>query len=228
MKQATTHGIVLSRTDYGEADRIITLLTPDRGKLRIMARGVRKAKSKLAGSIELFSTADITFIAGRGEIGTLISARLIKHYGRIIQNIDRVQLGYELIKMLNKNTEDEPEAEYFELLERTLAALDNPSVPPALTRVWFEAQLLRLAGHSPNLQTTVQGDKLAAGQTYDFDFDSMSLFAKPEGLFGTDQIKFMRLLFSGSPPEALAKVQGSDKLVEAAAPNIQMMLHSLA
>src|SRR5205085_581911 len=118
-------GIVLSRTNYGEADRILTLLTPDHGKLRLMARGVRKVKSKLAGGIELFSVSDITFIRGRGEMGTLISTRLVKHYGKIVQHIDRVQLGYELIKLLNTATEDRPEADYFELLQQAFAALDE-------------------------------------------------------------------------------------------------------
>src|ERR1700761_4426140 len=115
MKQILTTGIILSRPDYGEADRIITVLTPDRGKLRLMARGVRKVKSKLAGGIELFSTSHITYIEGRGEIGTLVSTRLIKHYGNVINDIDRVQLGYELIKQTNRATEDEPEAAYYEL-----------------------------------------------------------------------------------------------------------------
>src|ERR1700757_3472845 len=100
MKQLLTTGIILSRTDFGEADRIITVLTPDHGKLRLMARGARKPKSKMAGGIELFSVSDLTFIEGKGEIGALISSRLHSHYGHIVENIERVQLGSELIKML--------------------------------------------------------------------------------------------------------------------------------
>lgn len=194
MNQLQTTGIVLSRTDFGEADRIITLLTPDNGKLRLMARGVRKAKSKLAGGIELFSVSDITFIRGRGEIGTLISTRLQQHYGHIVKNIDRVQLGYDLIKMLNRATEDEPEEEYFDLLQQALAALDDSSVDAGLIQAWFQAQLLKLAGHSPNLQTDTNGQKLAADQAYSFDLDSMC-FA-PNGNLKAGDIKALRLLFS--------------------------------
>jgi DNA repair protein RecO (recombination protein O) len=73
MQQLQTRGIILSRTDFGEADRILTVLTPQQGKLRLMAKGVRKIKSKLAGGIELFSVSDITYIRGKGELGTLIS-----------------------------------------------------------------------------------------------------------------------------------------------------------
>jgi len=51
MKRINTHGIVLARTDFGEADRILTFLTPDNGKVKAIAKGVRKQKSKMAGGI---------------------------------------------------------------------------------------------------------------------------------------------------------------------------------
>jgi DNA repair protein RecO (recombination protein O) len=57
MKTIVTKGIVLTRTDYGEADRILHFLTPDQGKIAGIAKGVRKSKSKLAGGIELFSVS---------------------------------------------------------------------------------------------------------------------------------------------------------------------------
>ena len=133
MNQIQTTGIILSRTDYGEADRIITVLTPNQGKLRLMAKGVRKSNSKLAGGIELFSVSQLSYIKGRGEISTLVSTRLVKHYGNIVKNIDRVQLGYSIIKMLNKTTEDQPEEAYFELLQKGFEALDE-----ILERRWSE------------------------------------------------------------------------------------------
>jgi DNA repair protein RecO (recombination protein O) len=226
MNQVLTRGIVLSRTDYGEADRIITMLTPDYGKLRLMARGVRKPKSKLAGGIELFSVSDLSFIRGRGEIGTLISTRLIKHYGSIVQHIGRVQLGYELIKMLNKATEDQPEPEYFELLEQAFVALDDAVIDPTLIRLWFGAQLLRQAGHRPNLHTTIEGDKLQVDQTYNFDHDNVSFTSHAAGHFTTNDIKFLRLAFSGNQPQVLAHITGSPALTAAALPLVQTMLQT--
>src|SRR5688572_21914665 len=104
MNQTVTEAIVLSRTDYGEADRILTLLTPDHGKLRLIAKGVRRVKSKLAGGIELFSITSITYIKGRGDIGTLVSTRLAKYYDQIVKDLDRTMLGYDLIKQLNRVT----------------------------------------------------------------------------------------------------------------------------
>jgi DNA repair protein RecO (recombination protein O) len=267
MNQLLTRGIVLSRTDYGEADRIITMLTPDpdHGKLRLMARGVRKPKSKLAGGIELFSVSDLSFIRGRGEIGTLVSARLITHYGHIVQDITRVQLGYELIKMLNKATEDQPEPDYFELLEQAFMALDDAALDPTLIRLWFSAQLLRQAGHSPNLQTTLEGDKLLPDHTYNFDYDAVSFTPHAEGQrnesvtshavvpsresealrqtdtgrefdtshgtttighFTANDIKFLRLAFSGNQPQVLNKIADHETLVAQALPLVQTMLQT--
>jgi DNA repair protein RecO len=191
-----------------------------------MAKGVRKPKSKLAGGIELFGVSDMTFIRGRGEIGTLISTRLIKHYGRIVHDIERVQLGYELIKMLNKATEDQPEPEYFEILEQAFKALDDPAISRELIRAWFSAQLLRQAGHSPNLRTDTEDQKLDADARYNFDFDAMAFSPKPEGHFKANDVKFLRLMFSGNRPEVLGHVQNSDNLTKMAQPLVQTMLQT--
>jgi len=226
MKQLVTQGIILMRTDYGEADRIITLLTPDHGKLRLMAKGVRRVKSKLAGGIELFSVSSITFIKGRGDIGTLVSTRLVKHYGTIVHDLDRTMLGYDLIKQLNKVTEDEPGEEYFELLKRTFEALDDPSVPLPLIRFWFAAQLLRLTGHMPNLQTDDGGKKLAADLAYGFSLERMCFTAKERGPFGADHIKFLRLSFAHHPAKVLAQVRGADELIDGLSSLVATMLQT--
>jgi DNA repair protein RecO len=224
VNQIQTQAIVLTRTDYGEADRIITLLTPDQGKLRLMARGVRKPKSKLAGGIELFSISDITFIRGRGEIGTLVSSRLHKYYDAIIQDIGRVQLGYDLIKMLNRATEDHPEAEYFQLLDHAFQALNNPGINLDLIRVWFEAQLLRQAGHSLNLHSDVEGKKLQSGENYSFDFEAMAFELQKNGHFNAKHIKILRLLFSHHLPHVLGQVQGLTELLPDLTPLMKTML----
>ncbi len=223
MKQIVTKGIVLARTNYGEADRIVTLLTPDQGKLRLMVRGARKSKSKLAGGIELFSVSDITFIRGKADIGTMISARLHKHYGNIVQDLDRTMLGYELIKQLNKAIEDEPEPEYFTLLEQAFEALDTSKVPLELIQSWFRAQLLKYAGHTPNLQRDTTGQVLATNQSYGFSFDDMAFTRDSNGRFDATRIKLLRLLFSDNSPLKIAQVQGVSGLLPDVAPLLQAM-----
>lgn len=226
MNQLITNAIVLSRTNYGEADRIIKLITPGSGKISLMARGVRKPKSKLAGGIELFSISNVTYIKGRGDLGTLLSARLDVHYGLIIKRIERVQLGYELIKILDRATEDEPEAEYFELLQAAFAALNDDAISVELIRYWFSTQLLAQAGHSPNLYTDAAGVPLSAQKLYNFDFDSVSFIEHTAGHFTAPHIKFLRITYARNVPKTLQLITGVDDLIKAVMPLTQTMLTS--
>ncbi len=224
MKTSVTKAIILGRTDYGEADRILTLLTPDQGKLRLLAKGVRRVKSKMAGGIELFSVSEITLIKGRGDIGTLVSTRLITHYDQIVSDLDRTMLGYELIKKLNKITEDEPEPEFFDLLEQAFIALNDQEVARQIITFWFAAQLLRMNGHTPNLLTDEKGVRLTVERRYIFDFDHMAFRSEAnpqQGIFGADHIKLLRLAFDGQPPKVIQYIKNigdllpvSDQLVQ--------------
>lgn len=226
MNQVSTQAIMLHRVNYGEADRIVTLLTPDQGKLHLLAKGVRRIKSKLAGGIELFSVSSITFIRGRGEVGTLTSSRLSKHYASIVGDLDRTMCGYDIIKLFDKATEDEPEPAYFELLEQILEALNDRDVPLALVRLWCEAQLVAQAGHTPNLQTDTNKNRLDASMKYSFDPDRMAFVPSDNGRFAASDIKFLRLVFDRHTPGSLSKIRGADDLANAAAPLINTMLRT--
>ena len=226
MKQLVTTAIVLSRTNYGEADRIIMVVTPDYGKLRLMAKGVRRIKSKLAGGIELFSVSDITYIQGRSEICTLVSTRLQVHYPQIMTDINRVQLGYELIKLLNKATEDEVEADYFHLLHAAFEALNDVTIPDVLIRLWFSAQLLTLSGHSPNLKTDTAGLALQSSERYTFDLNDMTASPNANGNFGASHIKLLRLLFGGMVPRVIVHVTGYSEVLPECASLVQAMLQT--
>lgn len=223
MNQLVDTAIVLSRTNYGEADRILTLLTPNHGKLRLMAKGVRRVKSKLAGGIELFSVTTITFVRGRGDIGTLVSTRLVKYYSEIVKDLNRTQAGYDCLKQLNKLTEDEPEADYFYLLEHIFDSLNDATVDLILIRCWFGAHILKLGGHTPNLQSDVNGEALNAEAIYAFDFGQMCFAASDHGRFGAQHIKMLRLIFGDATPNALQRVAGVSQLAEAIAPLIQTL-----
>jgi DNA repair protein RecO (recombination protein O) len=223
MKPYTTQGIILTRLNYGEADRIITVLTPDHGKVRMIARGVRKIKSKLAGGIELFSVSHLTLVKGRGELQTLTASRLSKHYNHIVEDLDRTMIGYELIRQLNKATEEVPEADYFHLLQTALESLDDVAIKADLVAQWFSMQLLRLSGQSPNLKTDILGRALQADVSYDFNFESMAFYESSQGSLAVNHIKFLRLGFSGHKPELLQKIRDVDALYPLTSPLVQTM-----
>lgn len=224
MRQFRTQAIILNRTNYGEADRIITFLTPDHGKVKAIAKGVRKQKSKLAGGIELFSISDLSFIVGKSEINTLRSSRMIKHYGNIVKDLDRTNDGYSLIKKLDKATEEAPENNYFYLLQEAFQALDDHKINLDLINLWFNMQLLRLAGHSPNLRTDTKGQKLSPDKVYSFDYDQMSFNPDEQGSYTADHIKFLRLGFSPNKAQSLNRISQSAKLTTSLQPVVQSML----
>jgi DNA repair protein RecO len=208
-----TEGVVLARTNFGEADRILTVITPDHGKVRLMAKGVRKSASKLAGGIELFSTSYITYIKGKGDLSTLISTRLIKHYGNIVKDLDCTQFGYAVLKIINRATEDNAGPEYYGLLKSALEALDHEPAGLDHTEFWLYMQLLKLSGHSPNLGTDSKGQKLAENARYSFDLENMSFVLAPRGRFGAAHIKLLRLGISLDSAKKLAQVNVSKQIL---------------
>lgn len=213
MNRVTTEGIILRRTNFGEADRIITVLTPDHGKVRLMAKGVRKSRSKLAGGIELFSVSFVTYIVGRGDINTLISTRLKKHYGRIVKDVNRTMFGYDMIKLVDRITEDGAEEDYFDLLKSATAALDDFEVNTELIRLWLYLQLLSRGGHSPNLKTDINKQVLKPQANYSFSFDDMAFAPAQSGPYNSAHIKLLRLAAKTSSAVKLKNVQGAGEVL---------------
>lgn len=205
-EQILTTAIVLARTDFQEADRILTLLTPDRGKLKVIAKGVRRPRSKLAGGIELLSVSHVAVLPGRGDLGTLVSSRLITHYGSIVQDIKRTMLTYDLLKRINRVTEDEPGEEYFTLLRHGLEALNDLELSAEIVELWFTMQLLHITGHIPNLKTDSEGQSLRPDQHYLFDFENMSFRIQDGGPYQANHIKLLRLSYATDHPAVLKQV----------------------
>lgn len=213
MKSIRTKAIVLRRTDYGEADRIVHFLTPEHGIVNAIAKGVRKEKSRLAGGIELFACCDITVGKGKGDLGIVTAARLDTFYGKIITDYDRLQLGYESIKQVSKVAATVDEAAFFDLLEQTFASLNDLTIDVRLTRVWFWLQLAILLGVGLNLQTDAEGNELVEGRIYNFSFSDHGFIENQKGHFTSDHIKLFRLL-SAQPPKVAAQVKGVLSLID--------------
>jgi DNA repair protein RecO len=211
MNQISTDGIVLSRVNYQDADRILTVVTPNNGKLSLLAKGIRRSKSKLAGSVELLSTTQITFLPGKGGLGTLISARLIKHYGNIVKVLDRTQLAYQLLKLVNDSTQEEAVEEIYDLLTKSLELLDDLSIDINLVKVWFGLNFLNVMGHVPDLDTSLINTE--PGHHYDFDLNQMRFTDSTDGIYSSGVVKLFRLsLYMDS--SKLHNIKNSDEAIE--------------
>lgn len=211
MKTHRTQAIVLRRTNYGEADRVLQLLTPE-GRRSVMARGVRREKSKLAGGIELFAISDVVLGEGKGELGILTSARLVHFYNHIIEDYDRLQFGYQAIKLITRASETVDEPEWFDMLSEILMALDARTIPLELTQTWFYLKYASLLGHELNLTIDTKGEKLKADGAYRYDAGEQGLREVVGGEIGAEHIKLLRLIASKSL-KILAQVGGVDKVL---------------
>ena len=206
MTAERTRAIVLRRTNYGEADRILQLLTPE-GRRSVMAKGVRREKSKLAGGIELFAVSDVVVNSGKGDLGILTSARLVHFYRHILEDYDRLQFGYEVIKHVAGATETVDEPEWFEVLQEVFAGLDVQSIPRQLVEAWFYLRYAALLGRELSLINDVEGNRIDAESRYAYDVGEQGLRRSAAGDLTADHIKFLRLLSSRSL-KILAQIGG--------------------
>ncbi len=208
MRQQIAKAIVLSRTNYGESDRILSLLTSDKGKIRLVAKGVRKSKSKNAGGIELLSINTISYLQGSRDLGTLISARSEEQYDNIVKDIERTMFAYDLLKKVHIVTEDAVEEAYFSMMEQALRGLDDLDLPLAAVKLWAYLQLLLLMGHTPNLSQDTNGKRLQSEQTmYLFNFDHMAFSVDQNGTFNAAAIKLLRLVTQQRSPLRLRQIR---------------------
>ena len=216
MKRAVDQAIVLRRVDYGEADRIVSLLSRRHGKITLFARAVRKPKSKLAGGIELFALNEVTFIPGRGDMMTLVSAQVMQHFGSIVRDYDRTMLAYRLLKAVDALTEDTADESYFTFLLNGLAALDDELLSDDKLILWLAVRLLALHGSMPNVLRDTHGAELSLDGAYQFSFEDMGFYADSNGSFQADTIKLLRLCASAESVATIKRVQ-ADELVIASA-----------
>lgn len=213
MKTHRTRAIVLRRTNYGEADRIVQLLTPE-GRRSVMARGVRKEKSKLAGGIELFAISDVVIGEGKGDLGILTSAKLIHFYHHIIEDYDRLQFGYFVIKHIARASETVDEPEWFDVLSEILMALDVHALSLELVQTWFYIRYAALLGHALSLERDVDGAKLEPEAQYRYDVSEQGLRRAEGGEITAEHIKVLRLVSTRSL-KVLAQVGGMNAVVPA-------------
>lgn len=211
MKSLRTRAIILRRTNYGEADRILQLITPE-GRHAVMARGVRKEKSRLAGGIELFAVSDVVIGEGKGELGILTSARLVHFYRHIMEDYDRMQFAYETLKRVAAASEMVDEPEWYDVAQEVLMALDAVTIELDLTRTWFYMHHAALLGHELSLTRDVTGNRLSSDETYTYDVADQGLRLSPKGEITADHIKLLRLI-AAKPLKALAQIGGIHDII---------------
>lgn len=155
LRQFRTQAIVLSRRDFGESDRLLTLFTPDHGKINAIAKGARKPNAKVSGHVELLTRSDVMIHKGR-NLDILAQAELVDAYLGVREDLTRGAYANYVAELLVRFTADEDvnQTDLFVLLHQTLQRLADEDDPRLATR-FYELQLLDLVGFRPELMECV-------------------------------------------------------------------------
>lgn len=120
-------GIILDKKDIGETDRLYTIFTLESGKIKALAKGVRKVTAKLAGNLENFTLADIGIVKNQGT-GKIISSIVESNFLNLRDNFETLSRALENVRIFNQSVQfEEKDERLFFLLKEYLEALDNLS-----------------------------------------------------------------------------------------------------
>jgi DNA repair protein RecO (recombination protein O) len=145
-----TEAVVLRRQELGEADRLMTILTPGHGKLRVVAKGVRRLRSRKAGHLELFTRADLLLARGR-ELDIITQAEAADPFPGLRNDLVRLAHAAYAVELLDcLAVAEEENRPLYRLLVDTLERLSQGYEPGLVVR-FFEVQLLELTGFQPQL-----------------------------------------------------------------------------
>jgi DNA repair protein RecO (recombination protein O) len=144
---------VLRSLRYGEADRILHIYTPERGRLSAIAKGVRRAKSRFGGRLEPFFRLRLVLHEGRSEILTVTSAETVAGHARLREHAAALDGAARACDAVGRLFADgEPHRGVYHLLANELALLDaEPARASRANALAFRLKLLLAAGFAPQL-----------------------------------------------------------------------------
>ncbi|MCW1968005.1 MAG: DNA repair protein RecO [Anaerolineae bacterium] len=185
----STQAIILRRVDMGEADRLLTILTPARGKMKVMAKGVRKLTSRKTGHVELFTR--VQFVLAQGHTFDVASqADTIEPYVRLREDVQRATLAHYVCELADGFAQEETdESELYELLAHALEWLCTAPDPLLVAR-YVEMRLLTLSGYRPQLYRCAKTS--APIEVANNDNKSIIFSAYSGGVLSPDAAKFAR------------------------------------
>lgn len=149
-----TEAIIIKKTKLGEADRILTLYTPDLGKIQAVAKGIRRPRSKLAGHLELLTHSMVSFARGR-NLDTIIGSQTIDSFLPLKSDLSLTACALYITEVVNQFTPEHVEDRFlFRLLLDALHQLYQTPNRELLLR-HFEIHFLGQVGYRPQLKECV-------------------------------------------------------------------------
>jgi DNA repair protein RecO (recombination protein O) len=150
MRKSETEAIVLRLTDYGEADRIVSLFTLEQGKLQGIARGAKRSRKRFGGALEPFAHLKLQVQHGTG-LATLLSADIVGVFTGIRDDLGKIGSAAYACELVDRLTPDEdPNPRLFRLLYCYLEHLNSAPLSPS-DRRFFAVNMLKILGYQPDL-----------------------------------------------------------------------------
>jgi DNA repair protein RecO (recombination protein O) len=167
-----TRAFLLRSVDYGESDRVLTLLTEHRGRIAAIARGARRSQKRFGGALEPFALLEVALARGRGELWRLTEATLVEAHPGLSRDLARIGAAAFVLELVRELApEDQPEPGLFRSIEEVLGLLASAE-GTAVAALAFGAALrvLALAGIAVSVTAcTACGKPVPAGRKVLFD-----------------------------------------------------------
>jgi|GEM_PF-750297 len=150
-----TEAVILKCSNYREKSKIVTFYSRSHGKMRGIAKGVRDVKSRWGGVLQSMASVNLMFYYNENRTLHLISgADFAKSYQYIYDDFEKMQVGYRIIELINKTTEDHHEnTALFELLTGSLDSLNNATKNYVNVLFNFEFRLMKILGFEIDLSS---------------------------------------------------------------------------
>jgi len=139
-----TEGIILKRKNFGEADKILTIFTKHYGKIKAIAKGIRKITSKKAGTLELFNHCKLVLVKGK-DLDIITESQVINNFSSWRGNLNKVGIAWYFCELVDKLTaEEQVNKDIFEILKNYLENIDQKNNSQFIRS--FEEHLLNKLG----------------------------------------------------------------------------------
>lgn len=151
MSYLNIKGIVIKEVNVGEADKIITLLTKQKGKVKVSAKGARRPKSSFAAGTQFLSYSDFMLFSGK-DMYSLNSCEIIETFYEIRNDIEKLTYAAHFVELVNDTVqENQPAGKVLQLFLNTLHMLAKTEKQPELLARIFELRLLVIDGYAPHI-----------------------------------------------------------------------------
>jgi len=145
-----TEGIIIKRINFAEADRILTIFTKHYGKIKAIAKGIRRIKSRRAPHLELFNDVSL-FLAKGKDLDIITEAQLINSFSNLRKDLRKIGLGFEICELVDQLTrEGQVQRRVFNLLLACLNDLNHLNKEERRKVEAFKKELLEELGFLPS------------------------------------------------------------------------------